>query len=155
MITVSNVCTDCHGELREPDGTFYTVMLDDHNGARAADVCRICKLYHYALGEGDMSRDPFAALERLRKKGNGINYAVCCWVKTVEKNGRLIDRRYVVNLDGTISTRLDKCDLKRTAASYVTDGWQTYKPKQRIRNAEHAIRVCMDALEPQGYRREF
>ena len=151
------LCYECGQDAREPDDRTYSILIDNGKVTRAADVCRLCKLYHIALNEseGKVPRDPQKALEALRRRKDHVNYVVAAWIKTTETEDSLIDRRYVVNLDGSISSWRSECNHRRDAKSFVTDGWQPYTPKQKIRNAEEALRVVGSALEAQGYRREI
>ena len=152
------LCDDCGQPAQEPDGHYYSILIDNGKIARAANVCRLCKLYHIALSdseEGRMPRDIQKALETLRKRKDHVNYVVASWIKTTETEDSLIDRKYVVNLDGSILSWRSECNLRRDAKSFVTDGWQPYTPKQKIRNTEEALSVVGSALEAQGYRREI
>lgn len=149
-------CSSCLGALCNPDGSYYSVLIDDGRIAKAADVCRACKIFYLSMKEAEyLPRDMYAALEKIRQRKDNVNYAVACWIKSTETDDQIIERRYVVNLDGGIRTRLDRCDLKRTVNSYETDGWQDYKPKAKIKTTEDALRVVSEALERQGYQREF
>ena len=155
---VEVLCEECGQNAREPDGRFYQIMTENGRVERAADVCRLCKLYHIALGNerGLSMTDTAKTLARLRAIRDGVNYIVATWMKTVDDGEDLIDRRYVISLDGTITTKKDifaggHRDLKHLE----TDGWSIYQPKKKPRNTEEALSVVGSALEAQGYRREI
>lgn len=158
MVTETKTCGECGGSLCNPDGSYYQIMLDDGVKAKALDVCQLCKLYHVGLKESDGRKVPLAALDnlkRLREKGDGVNYTVASWISIEQTDDELIERRYSVHMDGKIFTRLDRCDLNRTAKSYQTAGWEPYKPKAKIRNCEDALKLVGPALEAKGYAREI
>ena len=154
---VDVLCEECGQDAREPDGRFYQIMIDSGRVERAVNVCRLCKLYHIALNErGPGMTDATKNLTRLRAIRDGVNYVVASWMKTVDDGEDLIDRRYVISLDGTITTKKDVfAGGHRDLKHLETDGWSIYQPKKKPRNTEEALSVVGSALEAQGYRREI
>ena len=154
-----NICFDCQGRLRARrlDG-FSEIMYDDGQRAFAAAVCRQCKLVHTELQEApNVPVDFDKRLEALRKKAeySPANYAVALWSKVVEKDGQYVERRYCVNLDGSVVTRLDYCDLRRTFNSFESDGWHAHEVKGKFKGVRGVLNLVEAALDAQGYRRLF
>jgi len=150
------ICFSCHQPAQDSSGRWFTIMYDDGRIARAADVCEIDKLIHIAEKEARGVEEPTKILKRLRDSEIPYNAACCCWYLSIDRDGDEIERQYVVRFDGTIVTRLDTFPQgKRTVKDVITEGWQPYQPKVKIKNVEHALKVVADALEPRGYRRKF
>lgn len=155
----ANICFDCRGRLLSPTGSHAEYHFDDGNKSFAAAICLYCKMLRVFTDWGHVIplQDLQEVIARLRAHNNGINYAVACWSLVVmdKDAGIITERKYCVNMDGSINTRKDICDLYRTLKSFETDGWEEYKPKIKIKNVEHALHVVGESLEPRGYRRQF
>ena len=153
---VSDVCFDCRSRLRDADGTYTEYLHDDGKVAFAAPVCHYCRAVRDSeKGAGKVPDDLDKRLAHLRSLPTKANYAVALWSKTVMGEDEITERRYAVNLNGSISTRKDTCDLQRRAKSFQTDGWQPYTPKVPIKDVKDALALVQKSLEPQGYRRLF
>lgn len=151
-----NICFDCQGRLRlRRSDSFSEIMYDDGQRAFAAAVCALCKLVHTELEKNLMPIDYDKRIEQLREAWarSQANYLVGLWHKVVQRDNQLIERRYALRLDGTIVTRLDTCDLRRSFNSFEGDGWHEHPYK----GSETAIRARFKdvgaKLEEQGYRR--
>lgn len=150
------LCYFCHQPAQDETGRWYTILYDDGRIARGADVCQIDKVIHIALSEVHGVEDPMKRLKKLRDSEVPYNAACCCWYLVQEKDGDELERQYVVRFDGTIVTRLDRFPKgKRTPNDVITEGWQLYTPKVKIKNVEHALKVVSENLEARGYRRRF
>lgn len=151
-------CFDCEGKLTGSDGSYFEYYYDDGSKSFAAPVCAYCKRIRI-LEERHVITKP-EVIDLLKKAGlpTEANYPVAMWVKVrIDQEEKLItERRYCVNLNGTISTRKDVMNLRRSLQSLRTDGWEEYVlRKTRIKGPKHAIRVLSEALGPQDYQRMF
>lgn len=90
-----------------------------------------------------------------RQKATKANYAVAMWSKLTYDDKRMKERRYVVNMNGTVVTRFDTCDLNRSLHSFETEGWKYYEPKKEYRTLKELLESMDEALTNQGYRRMF
>jgi hypothetical protein len=131
-------------------------MYDDGQRAFAAAVCRLCKTVHIELEKAPaMALDYDKRIEQLREaySRSPANYLVGLWHKVVQRDDKLIERRYVLNLDGSIVTRLDTCDLRRSFNSFEGDGWHEHEYKGKETKIREKFKEVGAKLEEQGYRR--
>lgn len=140
---IDNICFDCGGELRSDDGSFSERHFDDGRKAFAAPICAYCKMVHaFAQEVGRVPDDFEKRVKHLRALPTEANYLVGLWSKAEQRNGQIVERRYTVNLNGTMATSYTTCDLNRSLKSFNSSGWQPHpidrsKFRTRIALFEH------------------
>lgn len=157
---VEDICFDCGGKLKGEDGSFSEYHYDDGRVSFAAPICVYCKMIRVFVDEAPkMPKDFKARFTELqeRRRATRANYAVAMWAKLVtdERAGEMRERRYVVNMNGTLVTRLDVCDLRRSLKSFQGDGWHLHELKHEYKTLKELLEATDKTLTAQEYRRIF
>ena len=154
-----NMCFECQGRLRaRRRDAFSEIMYDDGRYAFAAPVCRLCKILHTQLeGAPRVPLDFDARLKQLSLADQGVNWAAAMWSRAVidEDEGIITERRYVVRYDGSMVTRVDKCDLRRTFNSFTSTGWKEHTIEKEFRTVRRLLEYVDGALTRRGFERLF
>lgn len=154
-----NVCFDCQGRLRARRLDAYSeIMYDDGRRAFAAPVCATCKLLHVQLQGAP--RVPLSFAERLKQLSladQGVNWSCAMWSRVIidEDEDCIKERRYVVRYDGTMITRFDTCDLRRSFHSFEGSGWKEHQIKKHYKNVRALLEAVDEQLTALGYERQF
>lgn len=151
-----NICFDCGGDLVDDGGTYSEYHYDDNTKAFAAPVCNYCRTIHDLVKEAP--RMPLAfdkRLGQLKSKTTPVNYAVALWTKSEQREDVIIERRYVVNLDGSVVTCKTTCDARRRLQSFNSSGWEPHTLKRRYKTVLELLEAVDKALTSQDYGRLF